>query len=276
MTERRPWSREESLLAFRLYCRTPFGQLRHGNPTIIALAQLLGRTPSAVSMKACNFASFDPLLQARGVRGLTNASKLEPQIWEEFSANSTAVAAEAEAAHERLIRGRRLRTGEGTVTTIVREVKLPDGPTEAQRLVTVRRVQRFFRHAVLMAYGKRCALTGLAIPALLNASHIIPWRTDSARRADPRNGLCLNALHDRAFDRGLITFDQEYRVVLSPHLRDQLDGEVSRGLPPRSSVAAHNLEHALRSVEGRRLQAPERFAPDPAALDYHRLCVFHA
>src|SRR5690606_15788351 len=97
---------------------------------------------------------------------------------------------------------------------------VPDGPSETERLTRVRRVQRFFRTAVLASYEKRCAITGLAIPRLLTASHILPWSTAPARRADPSNGICLNALHDRAFDRGLLTFDEDMRVVLSPILRD--------------------------------------------------------
>ena len=52
------------------------------------------------------------------------------------------------------------------------------------------------------------------VPELLNASHIIPWSKDIARRADPCNGIALNALYDRAFDRGLITFDESFRQVL--------------------------------------------------------------
>ncbi len=58
MPQRIAWTRDQLLVAFRLYCRTPFGKLHQHNPEIIHLAAKLGRTPSAVGMKACNFASL--------------------------------------------------------------------------------------------------------------------------------------------------------------------------------------------------------------------------
>ena len=63
------------------------------------------------------------------------------------------------------------------------------------------------------------------MPGLLNASHIIPWNVNVERRADPRNGIALNALYDRAFDRGLITFDEGLRLVVSGRLKAK-DGPV--------------------------------------------------
>ena len=58
-TVRKPWSRDELLVAFNAYCRIPFGRLNKSNSEIVKLSRMLGRTPSAVSMKLCNFASFD-------------------------------------------------------------------------------------------------------------------------------------------------------------------------------------------------------------------------
>ncbi|MGH8679339.1 MAG: HNH endonuclease [Burkholderiales bacterium] len=123
-----------------------------------------------------------------------------------------------------------------------------------------RRVQSFFRDAVLVSYNNRCALSDIAIPDLLNASHIVPWKTSVERRADPRNGIALNALYDRAFDRGLITFDEALRVVLSRRLRN---GDAP-GLHREALICLH----------GRKLRLPSRFAPDPDAIAYHREHVF--
>ena len=253
---RRPWTWDETLLAFRLYCRTPFGRLHQHNPHIIRLATRLSRTPSAVGMKACNFASLDPVLQARGIRGLPNTSKLEQQVWDRFHADSAAIAAEAEAAYERLRTNRDDTAAPDTLPS------QPTGPTETDRMVRVRRVQAFFRHAVLVSYNHRCALTGLAVRSLLTASHIMPWSRAPERRADPHNGLCLNALHDRAFDRGLITFDADLRLVLAPALQqnDQLG----------------TLTEALRHHAGQKLHPATRFAPDPSALAYHREHIFQS
>ena len=251
MSQRRRWSRDELLVAFRLYCRTPFGRLHQHNPDIIDLAERLHRTPGAVAMKACNFASLDPAEQARGIRALGNVSAADRELWDQFHADSQAIAIEAEAAHERLA---------GPAGPPQDEIDTPAGPTETERTVRTRRVQRFFRSAVLSAYDHRCALTGLAVPALLNASHIIPWSVAEHRRADPRNGLCLNALHDRAFDRGLITFDDQWHTVLSPTLYDGDATPVHR--------------QALLELEGQPLRLPRRFEPDPVAMAYHRRKVY--
>lgn len=279
MAKRVAWSRDELLLAFRLYCRTPFGRLHQRNPDIIELGRLLNRTASAVGMKACNFASLDPVQQARQIAALGNVSRADRLLWDEFQANPEAVAAEAEAAYERLAA---LAAPVQADATAEPDLPLPtakpfrgeagDGPTEAARLVRTRRVQSFFRAAVLAGYDNRCALTGLAVPQLVNASHIIPWSANVARRADPRNGIALNVLHDRAFDRGLITFDESLRLVLSPRLREATcdsRGGVAQG---RSLGAFHR--QALLALAGRQLQTPNRFPPDPKAMEYHRGCVF--
>ena len=64
------WSREETILAFDLYCRTPFRKISQGNPEIIELAQLLGRTPGAVGLKMHNLAHYDPELQKRNITAM--------------------------------------------------------------------------------------------------------------------------------------------------------------------------------------------------------------
>ena len=244
------WSRDELLLAFRLYCRTPFGRLHSRNPEIVELAKQIGRTPGSVAMKACNFASLDPAQQARGIRGLKGASEADRALFAEFLTNSESIAAAAEAAAVRV-------TGQETAEAVL---EMPTGPTEVTRTVQARRVQGFFRSAVLAAYENRCAISGLAVPELLNASHIIPWAESVERRADPRNGICLNALYDRAFYRGLITFDDNLRVMVSPKLK-------------KAGVCGE-AEAALIGIEGRPLKLPARFEPDREAMKWHRQRAF--
>ena len=239
-------------MAFRLYCRTPFGKLHQHNPDIIRLSRVLRRTPSAVGMKACNFASLDPTQRARNIAALGNTSRGDRELWQAFRENPEAVAADAEAAYAKL-------AGQDA-PPLEAELDVPGGPTEVMRTVRTRRVQSFFRAAVLASYENRCALSDIAVPDLLNASHIIPWKVDTGRRADPRNGIALNALYDRAFDRGLIGFDEQLRVIVSPRLRE---GEVP---------ALQQL--ALLDIEGQKLRLPCRFLPDAAALAYHRDNIF--
>ncbi|MEO6726180.1 MAG: HNH endonuclease [Blastocatellia bacterium] len=252
MAKHRTWTNDELLVVFRLYCRTPFGRLHQRNPEIIQLAQSLGRTPSAVAMKACNFASLDPVQKARNISALGNVSRADRELWMAFEQNSEAIAADAETVYEKLL------------SQIIEpedvELELPEGPTEVERLVRTRRVQGFFRAAVLTSYELRCALSDIAIPDLLNASHIIPWSANTERRADPRNGIALNALYDRAFDRGFITFDESLKLVISSRLKE-------------GSLSEFQKESFLH-IEGKKLRIPYRFDPDPDAMTYHREKVF--
>jgi len=192
------WTREELIIAFNLYCKIPFSKSVKTNPEVIKVANLISRTPSSVAFKLGNFGSFDPELKKRGIVGLKNAGKLDKEIWDEFNKDWEKLAYESEI----LISNRvnkfsevyfRFEMSENTVGK------------EKERLVKTRVNQTFFRASILSLYNKKCCITGLNIPDLLIASHIIPWSQDEKNRLNPRNGLCLNAMHDRAFDKGYIT-----------------------------------------------------------------------
>lgn len=254
MSAKKLWSRDELLLAFRLYCRTPFGKLHQRNPEIISLARLINRTPSAVAMKACNFASLDPVQRARKITALKNASRADRALWKEFRDDPESLAAETERVFA-------LWCGEDAETE-EEGWQIPEGPTEIEQIVRARRVQRFFRASVLASYEFRCALSGISIVELLNASHIVPWSADIRRRADPTNGICLNVLYDRAFDRGFITFDEAFHVVISPCLHMTIPNSMHKAL--------------LLDIEGRKLDFPSRFSPDQDALVYHRQHIFRS
>ncbi len=249
--QRRPWSRDELLVAFNLYCKLPFGQLHHGNPRIIEVAQFLDRSANAVAMKLSNLASFDPQLEKRNIRGLSHASKRDKEIFEEFYLNPESLANASESAMEQLT------SDDNEVST---RSLTSEGPTETERVVRVRRVQRFFRESVLANYEYKCGLTGIAITGLINASHIIPWSQNIARRADPTNGIALCVLYDRMFDRGMLTFDETLRVVLSDKICQKPHSKMHRSL--------------LVDIKGRRLTIAKRASPDKDALAYHRESVF--
>ncbi len=65
-------------------------------------------------------------------------------------------------------------------------------------IVQVRVNQARFRRAILASYNATCCMSGLRVPKLLVASHIVPWSIDTQNRLNPSNGLCLSALHDHA------------------------------------------------------------------------------
>jgi hypothetical protein len=92
--------------------------------------------------------------------------------------------------------------------------------TEAERLVIQRIGQNLFRQALIEYWNGRCPITGIADPALLRASHIVPWAEceSDEQRLDVHNGLLLSALWDAAFDAGLITFADDGAVLSSQSL----------------------------------------------------------
>lgn len=243
------WTRDQLLAALNLYHRTPFGRQHKTYPPIVELAAQMGRTPSAVAMKLNNFTSLDPAEIARGVQGLSGASNADRAIWAEFDGRMNDLAEESEAALERLV-------GAPTTKPTEKEPTPPTGPSESSATVKIRRQQSFFRKAVLGSYGFRCCITGNPVPELLRASHIVPWSQNETHRANPRNGLCLAATFDAAFDRGLIALDDEFRILLSPRLKFFLPNP--------------ELERTFIQAEGQRITLPEKNLPDLELVAKHR------
>lgn len=264
---RKPWSRTELLLVMNLYCRIPFGRQHSHAPEVIKLAQVLGRTPGSVAMKLNNFTSLDPEEKARGIKGLPGASKLDQQVWDEFHRNWEEMAADSELLWKQMVDNQDLPPSfEKPAENAEEKVfpsdinKLPTGPTESIRTQKVRLAQGFFRRTVLAAYLGRCCISNIPIPELLIASHILPWALFPEQRINPCNGLCLSRLHDTAFDEGLITFDEDYRLVLSRRLKDHLPNK--------------SLQVNFSSYEGQPLRMPEKFFPEMKFLNHHQEHIF--
>jgi putative restriction endonuclease len=94
--ERRDWTSSELIAALNLYYKIPFSKITHNHKLIIELAGLIGRTPSAVSLKLGNFARLDPTLQERNIAGMPHGSKKDREIWSEFYANVEDLAYQSE------------------------------------------------------------------------------------------------------------------------------------------------------------------------------------
>lgn len=247
------WSREQLKLAFHLYCQLPFGKLHSGNPEIIELAAVIGRTPGALAMKLVNFASLDPAIIESGRVGLSGASRLDREIWSEFSANWDSLALECARIREEL--GVAL-AGDDSDGSLV----LEDYTGETRKVITEQRIrQSFFRRAVLSSYGRRCCMSGVDDSQLLVASHIVPWSKDKPNRLNPSNGLCLSAIHDRAFDNGLISVSSDYHVLVSARLLES-NNEFTTA--------------TFGSLVGKKIDLPDRFRPDKELLARHREEVF--
>ena len=243
------WTWEEHLLAFRIYNEIPFGKIDERTPQVRSLAALLGRKVGSASRKLANFSRLDPVLAQRGIKGLANGAKGEAEVWEAFWRDPEGLAFES----ERLFAERTGGVLDGMALSVLDLVV----GTEREAVVKVRVNQAFFRRRVISAFRSRCCVSGLMTPALLTASHIVRWADDPANRMNPLNGLCLNALHDRAFDRYLMWVDDDLKIYFSPRL-----AEVKR-------EEAEATEW-LRRFEGRQLLLPCEFQPSREFLRKHR------
>ncbi|CAD6562576.1 HNH endonuclease [Paraburkholderia sabiae] len=105
--------------------------------------------------------------------------------------------------------------------------------TEAERLIVQRIGQDIFRASLMEYWQGRCPLTGITDPALLRASHIVPWADcdSDAERLNAHNGLLLSALWDAAFDRALVSFGDDGCPLFSPQLSDEARDELRWAAP---------------------------------------------
>ena len=141
-------------------------------------------------------------------------------------------------------------------------VDIADYTGETRKAIVQQRIkQAFFRRAVLSSYRGRCCISGVSEPRLLVASHIMPWSADKANRLNPSNGLCLSAIHDRAFDAHMFTLSDDWRVILSAPLKATKDAF---------------LREVFCSIEDKQIEMPERFAPEPSFVAQHRRRMFAA
>lgn len=242
------WTREESILAINLYCKLPFGRLHRSNPQVIHLAELIGRTPSSIAYKLVNFASLDPSLQARGIKGASNSNKLDKLIWDEFYNNWEELPYES----EKLLSKFENKTIEELNNIDINN--LPKGKTREQ-VVKVRVNQSFFRSSILASYNSTCCITGINQSELLIAGHIKPWSSDEQNRLNPRNGIAINALHDKAFETGLITITPDYKIKVSNVLFKQKKSD--------------SLEKYFFQYDNKDILLPSKFLPDVEFLKYH-------
>jgi predicted restriction endonuclease len=144
----------------------------------------------------------------------------------------------------------------------VREIPVDDQITDADftgqarvALVKQRLKQAFFRRTVLSGYGEKCCISGVSDKRLLVASHIVAWKDDASIRLHPGNGLCLSAIHDKAFDQHLFSLTDDWRIILSKQLKATKDDF---------------LQQVFWSVEDKKIHLPEKFVPERAFVARHR------
>lgn len=120
----------------------------------------------------------------------------------------------------------------------------------------IRYGQNYFRRMVLANYAQKCCVTGLNVPQLLIASHIVAWADDKINRMNPENGLCLSATYDAAFDQHLISFDENYRMIVSKEIKDYYTNEA--------------VNEYFFKFEGKKIILPNKYMPSQKLLEKHR------
>lgn len=254
--EGKKWERYEFVLALSLYFRLPFGKMSPRNPEIIKLANIMRRSNNSVCLRLVNFASLDPILQARNIKGMQAGMKSCKPYWDEFYNNKEKLFIESENILAKL----QGLTLEQKYKPILKDTEILIGEEKISAIHT-RVNQNIFRKMILSIYDTRCALTNIDIPDLLLASHIKPWAKDKENRLNPLNGICLSALYDRAFDQGLIGFDQNYKTILSKEIKNNCNKTY--------------YEQYFKIIKNRTLQIPYiEYAPSKDFLEWHMDCIF--
>ena len=251
------WTHDEMILVLNLYLKLPFSKMDRRNRDVIHLANIIGRTPNAVALRLVNYASYDPQLKQRGISGMTHGGKKCGEYWNEYTSDRERLLFES----ENILAQREGTTIEKKVEQEIREIPQDITGETKVREVKTRVNQNVFRQIVLSNYDSRCALTGIDLSELLVASHIIPWSRNEQERLNPENGICLSSLYDKAFDKGLISFTDNKRVIFSTRLKE--------------NVGKEYYAKYFEPVENVMLVTPRKYHINPAFLEWHRDCIFN-
>ena len=251
----RLWTRDEFILSLNLYLKLPYGRLNAGTPEIIHLANILGRTPGSIAMRLNNFASVDPFHQQRGIVGLQGGRKQVAPIWEEFINNKDELLFES----ERILAEKEDVSLEDKFSDELKGTEHLKGEYKLREVKT-RVNQNVFRQIVMSNYDNKCAITGIDIPDLLVASHIIPWSKNEKERLNPENGICLSPLYDCAYDKGYIAINVKYEILLSKELK-------------KKHIETYHLKH-FASLIGTKIIMPKKYYPKKEFLTFHLNEIF--
>ncbi|GAB2606634.1 HNH endonuclease [Spirosoma areae] len=243
------WTRKELIVVFNLYLKLPFGKLDKRTKEVQDLAHIIGRTDNAVSMRLNNFAHVDPYHQGRGIVGLKNGIRQVQPIWDEFITNQEDLVFES----ERILADYQHKTIEEVYSEIEFDLKDLKGEVRI-RAVKTRVNQSIFRQMVLKTYQNHCAISGIDLPELLVAGHIVPWAANEHERLNPENGICLSNLYDRTYEKGLICIDTDYKILISKRLKTQASKEF--------------YQNFFGRFEYKSIRVPKTYQPRKEFLEY--------
>lgn len=250
------WTRDEFILAFNLYLTIEYKKINDQNSDVIKLANLINRSPGSISIRLANFASVDPYHKQRGVGGLQNGGNAIQSIWDEFFNNQEELVFQS----EKILAEKENTTIESKFEDILSDIKDLKGE-DVIREVRTRVNQSVFRKMVLSNYNNKCAITGIDIPELLLASHIIPWSKNEEHRLNPENGICFSALYDKAFDKGLIGINTNHEIVFSDAIKKKRETEF--------------YQTYFSPIENQKIIVAQKYLPRTEFLEYHLDTIFN-
>ena len=252
---RRLWTENELKLTLSLYFQLPFGRLHRNTPEVIELADLIGRTNNSVALRLVNFAACDPYILATGRHGMSGGEAVCQPMFDKYCNKREELFIEAEKIKADMLH-LSIENQLGITQT--------DLKGETREAVVKQRInQNVFRTMILNNYESTCAISGISVPEVLVASHIIPWSADEPNRLNPENGLCLSSLYDKLFDCGLNTVSpDDLTVVISNELKQYRNEQF--------------YEPHFGSIEHKHLILPDKmeFRPNPKFLEYHNKNIF--
>ena len=231
------WTREETIVAFYVYCKIPFKDSNKSHPVIRQYAQILGRTPSALNMKIGNIGRLDPDLYKKGISGLVHGAKMEEEIWKEFRENPEQLAYESEKIISKL-QGK-------SIEKIIDTNDLPQGK-EREIIIKQRINQSFFRMTVLSSYNNRCCISGIGN---------IGWSENTANRTNPQNGLCMNSFFHKAYDKLFIAISPDLTIIISDELLQ--------------NTVDNKFRKYLECINGEKIIMPNKFLSKKEFLQVH-------
>ena len=244
----RTWTREDTMIAFNLYCKLPFRDSTRDSKLVEEYAEILKRTPGSLILKIGDLGRLDCELKKYSNTADTYGVKLDREIWNEFLHNPMQFVFDSEKLIAR-ITGSSIKDVAG-----VDDENLPKG---CYRKDTLRRKIgfSFFRKVVLSSYNNTCCVSGVRNPLLVEACHITEWDDDENKIVNPRNGLCLNYFMHKAYDRKLMSVSPDYKIHISERMK--------------MSAMREDFRTYLTSIDNRHILLPDRFSPSREMLSIH-------
>lgn len=241
------WTREQEIVALYLYCIIPFNKVNSSNPKIAKMAELIGR-PNANSLKAKigNFGKFDTNLLASG---LGHSSHLDEEIWNEFNGRWQELEIEALQLIDKF---------QQKSSKVLPEIPCIPVGKEREAVIKQRVNQSLFRNMVLSAYNNTCCITGIARPELIEACHIIDWKDDEKNRLNPCNGLAMNVLFHKAYDK--------YLIGISPDMKVEISDRMYNGLQGKDRDKTYSFFNPYNGTE---ISLPKKFKPNLEFIEEH-------